>query len=315
MHTRDYSEHTSQVIDDEVELILRAQEQRALEVLARHRGGLDAVARAPARRGDHRRRDGRTAGRHRLRPPGPRTGRQVGAPDLRRRPARPDRHGRRSTVPPMDGRLGPGAPPTPARRPQRSPAPNREPRRSATQPTTRTVPRRPPERRSLPQPPRGRGHRRRPTAAGQPPPGRPPSAASALADRPVRRGSLAEADGPAAYLPLGPASRADGRARRARGGNGNPVPATTPGAPDGPLSASTTPAATTYREGPGRHRLRPEHHRRAGATVTLVHRLPPRTVTTTRGCRSPGSATARLARWRRPRPGHRAPRDRAPANR
>jgi cell division protease FtsH len=46
MHTRDYSEHTSQVIDDEVEMILRAQEQRALEVLARHRGGLDALARA-----------------------------------------------------------------------------------------------------------------------------------------------------------------------------------------------------------------------------------------------------------------------------
>jgi len=46
MHTRDYSEHTSQVIDDEVEIILREQEQRALEVLARHRGGLDALARA-----------------------------------------------------------------------------------------------------------------------------------------------------------------------------------------------------------------------------------------------------------------------------
>jgi len=46
MHTRDYSEHTSQIIDDEVEIILRAQEQRALEVLSRHRGGLDAVARA-----------------------------------------------------------------------------------------------------------------------------------------------------------------------------------------------------------------------------------------------------------------------------
>jgi len=44
MHTRDYSEHTSQIIDDEVEIILRAQEERALEVLARHRGGLDAVA-------------------------------------------------------------------------------------------------------------------------------------------------------------------------------------------------------------------------------------------------------------------------------
>jgi len=46
MHTRDYSEHTSQIIDDEVELILRAQEERALEVLSRHRGGLDALARA-----------------------------------------------------------------------------------------------------------------------------------------------------------------------------------------------------------------------------------------------------------------------------
>ena len=46
MHTRDYSEDTSQVIDDEVERILRAQEERALEVLSKHRGGLDAVARA-----------------------------------------------------------------------------------------------------------------------------------------------------------------------------------------------------------------------------------------------------------------------------
>jgi cell division protease FtsH len=60
MHTRDYSEHTSQVIDDEVELILRAQEQRALEVLARHRGGLDAVARALL---DQETIDGETVGR------------------------------------------------------------------------------------------------------------------------------------------------------------------------------------------------------------------------------------------------------------
>src|SRR5208337_3237513 len=37
MHTRDYSEDTSRVIDDEVEKILRAQEERALEMLARHR--------------------------------------------------------------------------------------------------------------------------------------------------------------------------------------------------------------------------------------------------------------------------------------
>jgi len=60
MHTRDYSEHTSQIIDDEVELILRAQEQRALEVLARHRGGLDAVARALL---DEETIDGETVGR------------------------------------------------------------------------------------------------------------------------------------------------------------------------------------------------------------------------------------------------------------
>ena len=60
MHTRDYSEHTSQIIDDEVELILRAQEQRALEVLARHRGGLDALARALL---DEETIDGETVGR------------------------------------------------------------------------------------------------------------------------------------------------------------------------------------------------------------------------------------------------------------
>src|SRR5579871_5940460 len=40
MHTRDYSEHTGQIIDDEVERILRAQEERALETLARHKQGL-----------------------------------------------------------------------------------------------------------------------------------------------------------------------------------------------------------------------------------------------------------------------------------
>ena len=60
MHTRDYSENTSSVIDEEVELILRGQEQRALEVLARHRGGLDAVARALL---DEETIDGETVGR------------------------------------------------------------------------------------------------------------------------------------------------------------------------------------------------------------------------------------------------------------
>lgn len=46
MHTRDYSEDTSRVIDDEVERILREQEARAIDVLTKHRGGLEAVAHA-----------------------------------------------------------------------------------------------------------------------------------------------------------------------------------------------------------------------------------------------------------------------------
>jgi cell division protease FtsH len=46
MHTRDYSEDTSKIIDDEVERILRSEEQRAMEVLSKHRGGLNAIARA-----------------------------------------------------------------------------------------------------------------------------------------------------------------------------------------------------------------------------------------------------------------------------
>jgi cell division protease FtsH len=46
MHTRDYSEDTSRVIDAEVERILRVEEERAIDVLTRHRKGLDAVAHA-----------------------------------------------------------------------------------------------------------------------------------------------------------------------------------------------------------------------------------------------------------------------------
>jgi cell division protease FtsH len=46
MHTRDYSEDTSKIIDDEVERILRVEEARAMEVLSKHRGGLNAIARA-----------------------------------------------------------------------------------------------------------------------------------------------------------------------------------------------------------------------------------------------------------------------------
>ncbi|MBV9041548.1 MAG: ATP-dependent zinc metalloprotease FtsH [Acidimicrobiia bacterium] len=46
MHSRDYSDETARVIDEEVERILREQEDRAREALRKHRAGLDAVARA-----------------------------------------------------------------------------------------------------------------------------------------------------------------------------------------------------------------------------------------------------------------------------
>ena len=46
IHTRDYSDETSKVIDDEVERILREQESRAIDTLTQHRRGLDAVARS-----------------------------------------------------------------------------------------------------------------------------------------------------------------------------------------------------------------------------------------------------------------------------
>ncbi|MCL4433204.1 MAG: ATP-dependent zinc metalloprotease FtsH [Actinobacteria bacterium] len=46
MHSRDYSEDTSRVIDAEVAKILREQEERAERLLTTHRKGLDAVAHA-----------------------------------------------------------------------------------------------------------------------------------------------------------------------------------------------------------------------------------------------------------------------------
>jgi cell division protease FtsH len=46
MHTRDYSDETARVIDEEVERILREQEERGRRVLRQHRKGLDAVAAA-----------------------------------------------------------------------------------------------------------------------------------------------------------------------------------------------------------------------------------------------------------------------------
>ena len=46
IHTRNYSDETARVIDEEVESILRRQEERCKETLSEHRKGLDLVARA-----------------------------------------------------------------------------------------------------------------------------------------------------------------------------------------------------------------------------------------------------------------------------
>jgi cell division protease FtsH len=46
MHSRDYSEDTSRVVDEEVARILREQEERATQYLTQHRRGLEAVAKA-----------------------------------------------------------------------------------------------------------------------------------------------------------------------------------------------------------------------------------------------------------------------------
>jgi cell division protease FtsH len=46
MHSRDYSDETARVVDEEVEQILRRQEDRARQVLGELRSGLDLVARA-----------------------------------------------------------------------------------------------------------------------------------------------------------------------------------------------------------------------------------------------------------------------------
>ncbi len=55
MHTRDYSDETARVIDEEVERILREEEGPARKLLQEHRLGLDAVALALLEHRDDRR--------------------------------------------------------------------------------------------------------------------------------------------------------------------------------------------------------------------------------------------------------------------
>ena len=55
MHTQDYCDETARIIDEEVEKILREQEQRCRAILSANRNALDLVARGAARARDHRR--------------------------------------------------------------------------------------------------------------------------------------------------------------------------------------------------------------------------------------------------------------------
>ena len=75
MHSRDYSDETARVIDEEVEHILRDEEDRCRKTLEEYRPGLDAVAKALLERETLAGRRGREAGRHR-------DGRKVGGPRM-----------------------------------------------------------------------------------------------------------------------------------------------------------------------------------------------------------------------------------------
>ena len=46
MHTRDYSDETAHLIDEEVRVLLERAEALAIDTLTRHRAGLEAVAQA-----------------------------------------------------------------------------------------------------------------------------------------------------------------------------------------------------------------------------------------------------------------------------
>ena len=96
MHTRDYSEDTSRVVDEEIARILRDQEERARRILEEHRSGLEAVAKALLEREIDRRGRGRPPHRQRLRPSRPRRA-------VRRRPRR-RRHRRSAAARPGHGR-------------------------------------------------------------------------------------------------------------------------------------------------------------------------------------------------------------------
>ena len=84
VHTRDYSDETARVIDEEVERILRTEEERTRSLITKYRSGLDAVAAGAAPARDARRARGRAPRRRRRRLPRRRPARD---PHRRRRPS------------------------------------------------------------------------------------------------------------------------------------------------------------------------------------------------------------------------------------
>ncbi len=97
MHSRDYSDETARVIDEEVEHILRDEEDRCRKTLEEYRPGLDAVAKALLERETLEGARGREPRRHRDGPQGRRSAhdparrrhRRAGQRDHRRPPDQP----------------------------------------------------------------------------------------------------------------------------------------------------------------------------------------------------------------------------------
>ncbi len=304
MHTRDYSEHTSQIIDDEVELILRAQEQRALEALSRHRGGLDAVARGLL---DEETIDGETVGNlvdqaygRPVHGRGSRRFPRSSSPSSTARPVPRTSTARRPRTrrPAATGQPRPAGRVTPTNV-RRFPA-VRTPRwtpRWATQPSTaasRTPrPRHHRPRCLSPSPPEARTVRRKLLAGSV---RRSPRRGRRLRHR--RRLVTGRSRPPGRLLPH--------RRRHADGGrahpppeseeNGKPLKETMPGAPVGPLSASTdtgSDAVTVNTRRPPTA-AGPSTINLPGETVNLATVAPESVSIATCAGDDPGSATATL---------------------
>ena len=108
MHSRDYSDETARVIDEEVEHILRDEEERCRKVLEEYRAGLDAVAQALLERETLAGEEVANARRHRHGPQGRRAPHDP--PRRRHRRARDRRDRRPADQPRPDALAGSRSP-------------------------------------------------------------------------------------------------------------------------------------------------------------------------------------------------------------